>query len=131
VPVPGCPCTVPGALRAGAQTSQDSLDRFLEFNFAFHLELARVCGNPVVAGLIAQLLGTGKHPLWLLMDGLVARDPATRAQEVVEHCTILAAIADGRGEEAEETMAAHLGAHSARIFGTPSSVTRSPRRRSA
>jgi DNA-binding GntR family transcriptional regulator len=93
--------------------------------------LARVCGNPILAGLIGQLLGTGKHPLWLLMDGIVARDPVIRAQEVAEHRTILTAIAGGRGEEAEETMAAHLGAHSARIFGTRSSVTRSRRRRSA
>jgi DNA-binding FadR family transcriptional regulator len=117
--------------RAGAGTSQDSIDRFLALNFAFHLELARVCGNPILAGLIGQLLGTGKHPLWLLMDGIVVQDPAIRAQQVVEHREILTAIAGGRGDEAEETMAAHLGAHSARIFGTRPNVTRSRRRRSA
>ncbi len=117
--------------QAGAGTSQNSIDRFLALNFAFHLELARICGNPVLAGLIGQLLGTGKHPLWLLMDGIVVRDPAIRAQEVVEHRAILAAIAGGQGEEAEESMAAHLGAHSVLIFGTRPSVTRSRRRRSA
>jgi DNA-binding FadR family transcriptional regulator len=125
---------VDDAERAGLGSSQDSIDRYLALNFDFHLELAQTCGNPLLAGLIGQLLGTGKHPLWLLMNGIVVRDPAIRTQQVAEHRAILWAIADGRGEEAGEAMAAHLGALSARVFGSGTGrlrVTRSRRRRSA
>jgi GntR family uxuAB operon transcriptional repressor len=111
-----------------------SLDRFVRLGLAFHRELAAVCGNSILAGLTSHLVDAGEHPLWMLVDAIVVRDPDTRTRQVEEHHAILRAIAKGDEVGAAEAMTAHLGAISDRIFGPakdPPRVTRTRRRRSA
>jgi DNA-binding FadR family transcriptional regulator len=110
------------------------LDRFVRLGLAFHRELAAVCGNAILAGLTSHLVDAGEHPLWMLVDAIVVRDPDTRTRQVEEHQAILGAIAQGDGARAAEAMTSHLGALSDRIFGPakdPPRVTRTRRRRSA
>jgi DNA-binding FadR family transcriptional regulator len=113
------------AERIGVTETADGFDRFVRLNLAFHRELAQLCGNAILASLTSHLVDAGQHPMWLLVDSLVVRNPATRAAQLKEHRTVLAAIEGHRDEEAARAMATHLGALSARIFGpAPSRVHR-------
>jgi DNA-binding FadR family transcriptional regulator len=97
--------------------SQDkNLDRFVELSLAFHRDLARACGNTVLADIVSGLVDAVAHPLWLLVDRIVARSAKTRHEEVAEHRRILAAVASQRSSDAEESMAEHLGALSNRML---------------
>jgi DNA-binding FadR family transcriptional regulator len=125
---------VDDAARESETVQSGNLNRFVGLGLAFHRELAVSCGNTILAGLISHLVDAGEHPLWMLVDGIVVRDPRTRTRQVEEHRAILRAIAMGDGALASEVMTTHLGAISARIFGPekdPPRVTRSRRRRSA
>jgi len=110
----------------------EDLDQFVDLSLGFHRELARTCGNAIMAGFMGHLVNAGEHPLWLLIDGIVVRDRATRARQVAEHGAILDAVTHRQGDEAAALMNDHLGALSARIFGPASQrpkVQRSRRRR--
>ncbi|MHB1547399.1 MAG: FadR/GntR family transcriptional regulator [Acidimicrobiales bacterium] len=120
--------------RAVDASDPEDLDQFVGLSLGFHRELARTCGNAIMAGFMGHLVNAAEHPLWLLIDGIVVRDRATRARQVAEHRAILDAVARHRGDEAATLMIDHLGALSARIFGPASQrpkVQRSRRRRSA
>jgi len=109
----------------------EGLEQFVGLGLAFHRELAAACGNSILAGLTGHLVDAGEHPLWVLVDGIVVRDPDARTRQVREHQAILRAIANGDGARAAEAMTAHLGAISDRIFGPasePARVTRTRRR---
>jgi GntR family uxuAB operon transcriptional repressor len=106
------------AERISAGPPGDSLDSFVRLNLSFHRELAQLCGNAILASITSHLVDVNEHPLWLLVDSIAVRSPATRSAQVMEHRTILTAIAEHRGEDAAEAMAAHLGALTRRIFGT-------------
>lgn len=106
------------AERMSAEPPSDGLTPFVRLNLAFHRELAQLCGNAILASITSHLVDTNEHPLWLLVDSIVVRSPATRAAQVREHRAILAAIAEHRGEDAAKAMTAHLGALTKRIFGT-------------
>jgi DNA-binding FadR family transcriptional regulator len=106
------------AERMSADPPGDGLHPFVRLNLAFHRELAQLCGNAMLASITSHLVDANEHPLWLLVDSIVVRSAATRAAQVKEHRTILAAIAEHRGEDAAEAMTAHLGALTKRIFGT-------------
>lgn len=124
---------VDDAATESASLPAGTLDRFVGLGLAFHRELSAMCGNSILAGLISHLVDAGEHPLWILVDGIVVRDPETRSRQIEEHHTILRAIARGDGATAAEAMTAHLGAISDRIFGPeqdPPRVTRTRRRRS-
>lgn len=108
------------------------LARFVRLNLAFHRELAATCGNSILASMMSHLVDVGEHPLWTLVDGIVVRDPHTRARQVNEHRAILHAVAAGDAAGAAEVMTAHLGAVSDRIFGPDQvapKVTKTLRRR--
>jgi DNA-binding FadR family transcriptional regulator len=96
----------------------EGLHPFVRLNLAFHRELAQLCGNAILASVTSHLVDANEHPLWLLVDSLVVRSPATRAAQIREHRRILAAVAEHRGDDAAKAMAAHLGALTKRIFGT-------------
>lgn len=104
---------------ASVAVEETGIERFVRFNLAFHRELAQHCGNAVLASLASHLTDAGEHPLWMLVDSIAVRSPRTRAAQIKEHRTILTAIAEHRGNDAEQAMATHLGAISARIFGPP------------
>ena len=96
----------------------DDLHPFVQLNLAFHRELAQLCGNAILASITGHLVDASEHPLWLLVDSIVVRSPATRAAQLKEHRLILKAIAEHRGEDAAKAMSVHLGALTKRIFGT-------------
>lgn len=108
---------VDDAERMSADPPPEGLDPFVHLTLAFHRELASLSGNAILAGLMSHLVDTGAHPLWLLVDGIAVRNPATRAAQIKEHRDILAAVAGHRGDDAEQAMARHLGALTRRIFG--------------
>lgn len=105
------------AERMSADLPEDGLQAFVRLNLAFHRELAQLSGNAIIASITSHLVDWGEHPLWLLVDSIVARSTATRAAQIREHRTILAAIAGHRGEDAAEAMSLHLGALTTRMFG--------------
>jgi DNA-binding FadR family transcriptional regulator len=116
------------ATRAG----DDTLDEFVAVNLTFHRDLARCSGNMVAADVTGHLVDTREHPLWLLIDRIVVRNPSTRLQQVAEHRAIVDALAAGQGDVAARAMAEHLGALSSRMFGLeapPPALTRTHRRR--
>jgi DNA-binding FadR family transcriptional regulator len=108
------------AERVSAEPPGDDLHPFVRLNLAFHRELAQLCGNAILASMTGHLVDANEHPLWLLVDSIVVRSPATRAAQVKEHRTILTAIAEHRGQDAAQAMSVHLGALTKRIFGTTS-----------
>ncbi len=91
------------------------LDEFLDLDLAFHRELARMSSNVVLAGLVAQLVDAGQHPLWLLAHRVALRHPEARLAQVEEHQLVLDAMLASRAEEAFGRMAEHLGELSARL----------------
>lgn len=100
------------------QPSPDYADRFLRMGLAFHRELSHACKNAVLTTVVDQLVDVDRHPLWLLVDSIQVRDPAICTLQVEEHRQILDEIAAGNADAAAEAMAVHLGALSARIFGS-------------
>lgn len=106
------------AERLSASLPGEGLHPFVRLNLAFHRELAQLCGNAILAGITGHLVDANEHPLWLLVDSIVVRSPATRAAQIKEHRLILTAVAEHRGEDAAKAMAVHLGALTKRIFGT-------------
>lgn len=106
------------AERLSAEPPGEGLHPFVRLNLAFHRELAQLCGNAILASITSHLVDANEHPLWLLVDSIVVRSPATRAAQLREHRAILTAIAEHRGEDAARAMTAHLGALTKRIFGT-------------
>ncbi|MCK4176299.1 FadR/GntR family transcriptional regulator [Aciditerrimonas ferrireducens] len=108
--------------RSAALASQDSdadLDDFLQLDLAFHRDLARMSRNLVLAGLVAQLVDAGQHPLWLLAHRVALRHPEARLAQVEEHQLVLDAMVAGRTEAAARSMAEHLGELSARLAADP------------
>jgi GntR family transcriptional repressor for pyruvate dehydrogenase complex len=95
---------------------EQCLDHFVELGLAFHRDLARSCGNTVLADIVTHLVDTTAHPLWLLVDRIVARNAQIRHQQIKEHRMILDAITRHRPYQAEKSMAEHLGAVSNRIL---------------
>ena len=121
---------VADADRKRSDSSPEGLERFVGLSLDFHRELARSCGNATLTSLMSHLVNAAEHPLWLLIDGIVVRDPVTRSKQVEEHRIILNAIIQGRGEVSAEAMTTHLGALSTRIFGknlSPPKVVRTRR----
>ncbi len=106
--------------------------RFASLNLGFHRELGVVCGNAILTGIMGYLADPNAHPLWYLVDEIMARDGEVRAKQVEEHRAILRAIAERDGDAAADAMTAHLGAISTRVFGPdvpPGKAARTLRRR--
>ncbi len=99
----------------------ENIEHFVGLNLGFHRELARSCGNTALTGMISHLVNAREHPLWLLIDGIVVRNPLTRSQQVEEHRIILNHIISGDKDLATNAMTVHLGALAKRIFGDKSS----------
>ena len=106
------------AERISDDLPEDGMHPFVRLNLEFHREVGQLCGNAILASITSHLVDAGEHPLWLLIDGIVVRTPATRAAQIREHRAILAAIAGHRGEDAAQAMSVHLGALTERFFGT-------------
>jgi DNA-binding GntR family transcriptional regulator len=108
---------VHGAAAESATGSPASLERYLALNLSFHREIARSCGNAVLAELTIALIDAENHPLWLVVNNIVVRDALVRDHQLDEHRAILDAITHRDEEAAPRAMAAHLDALRARVFG--------------
>lgn len=79
-------------------------ERLVDADLAFHQEIARASGNPVLAALVEGLAGrTSRTRLWRGLSDVGAEDRA-----FVEHEAILAAIAARDPDRARLRMATHL-----------------------
>jgi len=96
-----------GSLREGVRALvQHPLDhdRLVDADLAFHEEIARASGNPVLAALVEGLAGrTSRTRLWRGLSDEGAEDRA-----FVEHEAILAALAARDPDRARLRMATHL-----------------------
>jgi DNA-binding FadR family transcriptional regulator len=109
-----------------------NFQRFATLSLGFHRELGAVCGNAILTGIMGYLIDPHAHPLWYLVDGIIARDAEVRAKQIEEHRAVLRAIGARDGDAAAEAMTAHLRAVSNRFFGPEvplSRVARTSRRR--
>ena len=82
---------------------RDDRDRFLACDLAFHRELARVAGNPILTAVVEATFqwATGHHrPL--------VQAPGAEALTLDEHGRIVDAVAAGDPQRAEQAMADHL-----------------------
>lgn len=102
----------------GERAANDDLSTFLAMSHHFHSELARSCGNSILAELTKQLVDVTAHPLWQVVNAMHVRDPANRAGQVAEHRAILDAVERADGELAATEMHDHLAALEQSIFGT-------------
>jgi GntR family transcriptional repressor for pyruvate dehydrogenase complex len=79
-------------------------DRLVDADLAFHEEVARASGNPILAALVAGLAGReSRTRLW---RGLC--DEGSQERAFVEHEAILAAVAARDPDRARLRMATHL-----------------------
>jgi DNA-binding FadR family transcriptional regulator len=92
------------------------LPRFMELGLRFHADLARGCGNSLLADIVGQLVNAEMHPLWLLVNQHAVSSLAAREGQLRQHREVLAAIATGDVARAERAMAVHLTAVDAVIF---------------
>jgi DNA-binding FadR family transcriptional regulator len=102
----------------GERAAVDDLGTFLTMSHDFHSELARSCGNSILADLTRQLVDVTAHPLWQVVNAMHVRDPANRAGQIAEHRAILDAVERGDGELAASCMHDHLARLEQHIFGT-------------
>ena len=102
----------------GERAAADDLATFLTMSHEFHSELARSCGNSILADLTRQLVDVTAHPLWQVVNAMHVRDPANRAEQIAEHRAILGAVERADGELAASCMHDHLARLEHNIFGT-------------
>jgi GntR family uxuAB operon transcriptional repressor len=92
------------------------LPRFMQLGLRFHAELALGCGNSLLAGMVGQLVSAETHPLWLLVNQHAVSSLAARQGQLREHREVLAAVASGAADRAEQAMAIHLTSVDTVIF---------------
>ncbi len=115
----------------GRRAGQDQFEEFLRLSHRFHQALALNCGNSILAEVTRQMVDVAAHPLWMVVNGMLVRDPDARRAQVAEHRAILAAVEAADGELAAQAMADHLGGLSSRVFGgsrSPRTIRRKHRR---
>jgi GntR family uxuAB operon transcriptional repressor len=90
--------------------------RFVELGLRFHADLARCCGNSLLANIVGQLVDTEIHPLWLLVNQHAVSSLRARQGQLREHQDVLTAIASGDANGAQRAMAGHLESVDTVIF---------------
>jgi DNA-binding GntR family transcriptional regulator len=80
----------------------------VEVGLQFHADLAPGCGNSLLADIVRQLVNSGSHPLWALVNQQGLPDSASRQRQVDEHRAVLDAVRRGDSEEATAMMQDHL-----------------------
>ena len=101
----------------GERAADADLGTFLAMSHDFHSQMARSCGNSILADLTSQLVDVTAHPLWQLVNAMHVRDPGNRAGQIAEHRAILDAVASGDGDGAATAMHDHLAHLEQNIFG--------------
>jgi GntR family uxuAB operon transcriptional repressor len=82
--------------------------RFVELGLQFHADLAPGCGNSLLADIVRQLVNSGSHPLWALVNQQGLPDSASRQVQVDEHRAVLDAVRRGDSGGAVGMMQNHL-----------------------
>lgn len=80
-----------------------------ELNTEFHLRLAEICGNQVLARLYQMTLH--QFPDWMIYEGMFRQTDRLQtrlSREVAEHREILAAVAAGNSEQAAQKARQHV-----------------------
>ncbi|WP_432519017.1 FadR/GntR family transcriptional regulator [Kineococcus sp. SYSU DK006] len=97
-------------VRAGEQEAVNAEDFNAKTHegLGFHAHLAALCGNEVLAGVVAQLVSTERHPLWVLLNLHALRGPGAQRRQFEEHLAIFEALRAGDADAAEQAMRTHL-----------------------
>ncbi len=90
---------------------------FARVGLAFHTRLAAMSGNSILANVIGNLASYELHPLWVLLNQSAMRSEAVRRQQVAEHESIVAALAQRDAEQATALLRAHLAGLRDLLFG--------------
>lgn len=101
-----------GARVEEMRASVASLDKFVEADLQFHLELARSTGNTVLLDLLQSV----RSLLRVWVDRAV-QDPEEALAAIEEHAAVHAAIATRDPDAAASAMAHHMATASRRLAG--------------
>jgi DNA-binding FadR family transcriptional regulator len=85
------------------RASMVNLGKFLEFDMAFHREIARISGNPIFPAIVEALFGWASEYYQPFV-----RAPGAEELTLSEHRRIVEAIAAHQPAEAEQAMREHL-----------------------
>lgn len=85
------------------RASMANLGKFLEFDMAFHREIARISGNPIFPAIVEALFGWASEYYQPLV-----RAPGAEELTLSEHRRIVEAIAAHQPAAAEQAMREHL-----------------------
>jgi GntR family uxuAB operon transcriptional repressor len=96
---------------------------FVTLGLRFHTDIARACGNSLLADLVGQLVDTEHHPLWMLINQHAMAPVENRQSQIDEHRALLDAIARRDPDAAAHAMRAHLSGLEAMIFRTPADAS--------
>ncbi|MGX5682707.1 FadR/GntR family transcriptional regulator [Schumannella luteola] len=94
------------------RASLDNLDRFVEADLQFHLELARSTDNTVLLDLLQSI----RSLLRVWVDRAV-QDPSEALAAIEEHAAVHAAIATRDPDAAASAMALHMNTAARRLAG--------------
>lgn len=94
----------------------EKIDDFIESGLHFHKVLAGYCGNHFLTETVHTFVSVGRHPLWILVNRMIMRDPAARRRQLDEHKVIMDAVLDGDERAAETRMQKHLELLDAQLF---------------
>lgn len=95
-----------------ARAVDGDVDAFVEADAQFHLEVAALSKNTVLAGMLNSVSSL----LRVWMSRAVRAGDGPVEATMVEHQAVLDAIADGRPAQAEKAMREHMRAAEARLF---------------
>lgn len=111
-------------LEAMKKTKRNSPD-FLILDGRFHLEIARISGNPIFVALSEALFS------WLAnFHSHLVRSPGHEDLTIAEHAAILAAIEQGDPEKAAREMGDHLNRANA-LYRSRNAAGKPPRKRAS
>jgi DNA-binding FadR family transcriptional regulator len=92
-------------------------NEFVALGLRFHAQLAGLCGNSILAGVVQQLVDVEFHPLWILLNqqSMYSRD--ARLRQVYEHRAVVDALGAGSPDAAAAALDLHLSELTCMVFG--------------
>jgi DNA-binding FadR family transcriptional regulator len=92
--------------RMAAEESEESMSRYLDADYYFHMVLAYATHNPVVIDMTRVIVERMKAPPW--RNASLAVAPVSFAVNLAEHSRIVEAVRQRAPKKAREAMACHL-----------------------
>jgi GntR family transcriptional regulator, transcriptional repressor for pyruvate dehydrogenase complex len=96
--------------------SDDKVPEFTRLALQFHLDLAAMIENRLLAELAYEVISIDKQPLWALINELSLQDVDHRHTLQNEHQQVLDAIGRGDFNVAADAMRCHLDKNKSRIL---------------